>query len=288
MSVNEALGEEFRNFGLDVSRTNRVMATSQILARGYRLFDQWSEPAGEWMQSRRESAIRTLGVGAAISQFTIAPLDCEKRYREKVSGLGGLACFIVSTFDSLVDSGAPVPELLNGKESGIQEPLQRVVRLYFEELNSLPQKHVAIRVLIEKTIQRMHRAELDSLSGRGSRSVWWRKNVLPFVVMSLPAWLANERAKGCAVERHLRWVGRMGEFLGWVDDCADLETDRKAGTINRLLETAESEPSTACVRRIARRGRRVLRDWDAMGGTPQDRDTLMVVAWSWIERLDAG
>jgi hypothetical protein len=288
--VNEALGREFRNVGLDVSRTNRIMAASQILARGYRLFEQWSEPAGEWMQTRRESAIRTLGVGAEISQFTMAPLNCEKKHREKVTGLGGLACFIVSTFDSLVDSGAPAPELLNGDggEGGTEEPLNRVVRLYFEELDSLPQRRAGIRVLIEKAIRRMYRAELDSLTGGTSRSVWWRKNVLPFVVMNLPAWLANETSEGCAVERHLRWVGRMGEFLGWVDDWADLEIDRKAGTMNRLLETAGSEPSAGCVRRIARRGRRVLRDWDAMGGTQQDRDTLMVVAWSWIERLDAG
>jgi hypothetical protein len=227
-----------------------------------------------------------LGIGASLTEFLTAGLSLQPVVRAQVASLGGIAHTIYALFDSLLDSSGYVPELFEKQSLSTagdihkQELLIRLVKLYFERLDSISAKTDGKRALLERTIHKLHRAELESSApGEITRRAWWRKNALPIVVMALPGWLSAGDRSNIRFTEHLFWLGRVGEFLGWLDDFSDFEKDSASGQANRLKRYDRSLfPDLA--HQTAIRGERVLQLWDARNTNPAARNTFTVIAWT--------
>jgi hypothetical protein len=233
--------------------------------------------------------------------FVVAPLGLAGEARESVLRLGALCNFIVATYDHLVDSdpGHRPPlhrgSVLPGRHrwsarrlfARIFRPpasrlMHRLVTLYFAELRRLPHAGTRIRLRagIERLILRMYDAEGASLNGAATERLLRRKSALPFVVMGLPGWLAVAEDEGGEYWWHLRWLYRLGDLFGWVDDAVDLEEDRAAGRPNRML----MDPMTPTG--IAAEAGRLLTEWrervrsdDAAPRAEQEAFRGCLVSW---------
>lgn len=228
-----------------------------------------------------------LGIGASLTEFLTAGLSLQNSERLQVASLGGIAHTIYALFDLLLDSSGCVPELFGtqkriagGCDVHKQELLIRLVELYFERLNALPVRTTGVRGLLERTIHKLYAAELKS-SGPGqiTRSAWWRKNALPIVVMALPAWLSAADESNIRFTEHLFWLGRVGDFLGWLDDFSDYEKDCASRQANRLRAYDQTEFADLG-RKTALRGQVVLQLWDSHNTNPAARNTFTVMAWT--------
>jgi len=235
----------------------------------------------------REMFTHHLGIGASLTEFLIAGLSLTPETRAQVASLGGIAHTIYAVFDSLLDGSGCVPELFGahkriaaGGDTHNQQLLVRLVELYFERLNSLPTRATSVRTLLERTIQKLYAAELkSSVPGQIARSAWWRKNVLPVVVMALPAWFSATDQSNIRFTEHLFWLGRLGDFLGWLDDFSDYEKDRASGQANRLRSYQQTQ-FAELAHQTAIRGQLVLRLWDSRNVNPAARNTFTVMAWT--------
>jgi hypothetical protein len=292
--MTELLARELNSAGLGIDAATRSVVTSMILHRGEVEFDRLHREICE-LDRYEESAIRTLGVGCSLTQFATCNVPVQAEYAAELRALGGLANLIVSAFDAMLDSGAVVPTLLSDdargdrthNESREAMVLRKLVTLYFQRLDSFPQVHKGIRVLIHRAIRRMYEAELDSVSGmKVARSTWWRKNVLPIVVMGFPVWLTVGRFAETEARRHLRWLCRVGEFFGWIDDCVDLESDELTGQPNRIADFLQRGSKEDLAHHILRQGRAILSAWNGAGVQPS-RDIFMVMVWTWLEGASA-
>jgi hypothetical protein len=228
-----------------------------------------------------------LGIGASMTEFLIAGLALHSAMRAQVASLGGIAHTIYALFDSLLDVSGCVPELFSnqspvvfGADTHKQELLIRLVGLYFERLNSMSGQATKIRALLERTIHKLHKAELESSApGEITRQAWWRKNALPLVVMALPGWLFATDLSNIRFTEHLLWLCRVGDFLGWLDDFSDFEKDSASGQANRLKQYDPTLfPNLA--RQAAIRGQRALQLWDLRNSNPLARNTFTVIAWT--------
>lgn len=281
-------------FTLDSASRERT--SRAIIASGELEFGRIIRDAGSDFLALRTPMVRSLGVGSGLTHFAISGTGVPAEFLSRTRSLGALASLIVSAFDALIDSGEPVPALLSGDSSGKPAPItgskaaavSKLIELYFQRLTELPQERVGIRLLIDRSIRRMYEAEIGSTrAGPVPRHIWWRKNVLPFVVMAIPAWLVSQCYDVVLVRRHLRWLCRLGEFLGWVDDCVDYENDRLSGAANRVDARLSTMTDQTLVRKIAVMGRRVLSDWDHQNPRSEVRNVFAVVVTSWIENPPA-
>jgi hypothetical protein len=275
---------------VDPFTANRLVA--RILVRGEQEFDQLRREMGHCLDPFHQPMIRSLGTGASITEFAIAGVPFAREYLAHVTALGGLATLIVSAFDAILDHGGRVPELFprkpqvvparhNGSKVAV---VQELVEVYYRRLDELPQSHQNVRAMLEKVIQRMYYSELRSITGAGiSRTTWWRKNVLPFVVMGLPAWLAAPSFPVAVLQRHLMWLGRLGEFFGWLDDCLDYAEDSALGQANRIDVRLRSISEESLARSIADQARRILTQWDRANEGSPIRSIFAVIVWTWIE-----
>ncbi len=205
--------------------------------------------------------------------------------RLHVTALGGLAILMVSAFDAALDGGMEVPVLFARDRPRTRPSFIRgLFKLYLDRLSSLPQRQPQIGKAIENAIRRMYTAELQSAADPGAgRSVWWRKNALPFAVLGMPAWLVADSIQAADFRRHLAWLCRVGEFFGWVDDCVDYAADRSSGHLNRIDIRLHSISPAELVRNIADQASRILSRWDARNPNSPERDYFTVILWSWIE-----
>jgi hypothetical protein len=248
--------------------------------------------------------IRHLGTGACLTEFLIAGTGADRVHASHVASLGGIANAIIAAFDHLVDTGKPADLLrlaqrlpFNPRPRELHLPVSTpednpddlesltysLITLYFQRLRALKVTNPGILKLTERAIERMYRAEMRTATGSAlvSRSVWWRKNTLPIAVMGLPAWLASGGGP-FKFGDHLRWLCRAGEFLGWIDDCADYEEDRDLGQANRIVTLAPNQSLESIARGIARLGQRVMTIWDDRNPISPARDTFDVIVWTWI------
>jgi hypothetical protein len=233
--------------------------------------------------------IHHLGVGASFTEFLICGLPLDRALKCELATLGGIAHAIFAVFDALLDVSGCVPVLFgdnpqlsaDSETSGKQQLVLDLVALYFRKLDSFPATTPPVRRLLEQAIQRLYKAELKTAAPNALRwSTWWRKNALPIVIMGLPAWLHMRDSDQSDFAQHLMWLGRVGEFLGWLDDASDYERDAAAGSANWLRLHHESIDD--CARRIAAKGRRVLNFWDSRNADSPVRDTFTFLAWNWL------
>jgi len=223
------------------------------------------------------SATSLLGFGYVMTEFAIAPVIASQKPYADVLALGALANLIVCAYDALLDSGHAPTRLLRDPLIG------RLVDLYFARLAGLPHAHRAVDRTLRRAIQRMYDAE-TATAGQPAASLreWRRKSALPFVVMGLPFWMTAPTFDFKRYREHLRWLYRLGQFFGWIDDAADLAGDRADGRLNYFC--IATHPDAA--QRIARCATRILQAWDAAVPpgryTRTLRETFLAVTWAWL------
>jgi len=235
-------------------------------------------------------------MGAVLTEFAAAQVPLSPDCRRAVAALGGLLILTVSAFDKVLDSGRPPPRVCFAAEpepqplhaGSVEELLPALQAEYFRRLDRLPRRQPELRELADSVFQRMYAAELRSTSAASvSRSTWWRKNVLPILMLGLPGWIATDSFNPSSCMRHLRWIARLGEFFGWLDDCVDYLEDVRLGQANRIDARLRSISKEQLVRTIAGQGKRVLEQWDRDEPGPPLHSTFAVIVWSWIENKPA-
>lgn len=236
------------------------------------------------------------GYGQLMTEFLIAPVPVAGADRASVARLGAIANLIVSLFDELVDGGWPRTLLLPHWALWVAPtragrvalrlgsilapaPMRLTLRLvveYFRSVAELPfmARHALAYADLRSTIVRMYieegrtPRELRRLYGKAARQ---KKTALPLVVLGLPVWLASPHCPPEQYRRHRRWLVRIGKFIRWIDDAADLAADAAAGSANvvrRALERSGRAPNTDALLAvgIARRGCRLLGEWRELTG----------------------
>lgn len=231
-----------------------------------------------------------LGMGASFTEFLIRSLRLPRELRLSVASLGGIAHTIYALFDALLDESRCAPEIFGNRwqpsEQASVAVKQRLVLdlvdLYFRRLYAFACDDFKLRMLLERAIRKLYDAEVESAKSASiRRSVWWRKNALPILVMGLPGWLTAANRSTISFSEQIVWLGRIGEFLGWVDDFADFERDSASGQPNRLRDQPEDKLGSLA-RRAAAKGRRVLHSWDSHNDASAERDTFTVIVWEWL------
>ena len=230
------------------------------------------------------------GYGELMTLFLSAPVGLPPEARAQVARLGGLANLLVSYFDELVDGGWPRAKLLPRWALAIA-PLRagrtlvgllarigpapgrlsrRLVVEYFRRVTGLPHagRHAAVRKDLRRMIGKMYLEEGRTpdewrrLRGDPARQ---QKTALPLAVLGLPAWLASADCPPGRYARHRRWLFKLGLFIRWIDDAADLALDARNGSANlvrrALAGHAEGRRPEDLADRIARRGRWLLEEW---------------------------
>ena len=252
---------------------------------------------------------RVLGFGAMLTAFMLPPLPIDDALTRENCSLGAHANLLVSLFDQVADEcpDAALPlsratvenacarrgrvRLAWHSHTGppVARLLTRVLSAYVSRIDRLPYsgRHRSLRALHTRAIIAMHGAELETLSSAPGRDASFRairrKSALPFVVMGMPAWLGVERAPAATLRAHLRWLYRVGNFFGYIDDAADVDADRAAGRPNRVCDG-----DTRLARGIASQGRRIMDHrkaaWPSRLATIAD-DVLTTTVLSWLDAI---
>lgn len=231
---------------------------------------------------------RILGFGRLLTDYASGPADdgLTSEAYDAVGRLGALSNLIVTLFDTVFESESAVPfspltlealsagkgvllrqrELLTAAPS--HRALHRLTYRYFQHLRELPgaKERPELVCLVKSAITRMYEAESETALRHDCRDqALRRKSSLPFAVIGLPIWLATRSASEAGVRSHARWLYRLGEFIGWLDDIVDLDHDRRCGHPNRVDRALASsrQSQTALVSTIARTGWRVQSSWRA-------------------------
>ena len=263
---------------------------------------------------------RVLGFGTMLTAFMLPPVRIDEALSREVLTLGAHANLLVGLFDLVADecpdaalplSRALVEEACAGRGrirlawrahtgTPVARLLTRMLSGYVRRLDRLPYagRHGQVRALQSRAILAMHDAELRTLgpaSGVTDR-VMRRKSALPFVVMGMAGWLAVEWVPPPAFRAHLRWLYRVGSFLGWIDDAADLGADLAAGRPNRVATALAREGNGSArddaerlARAIASAGTRIMAE--RMAALPSGHpgaaagDVLPTVVLSWLDAI---
>jgi hypothetical protein len=257
-----------------------------------------------------------------MTEFLLAPLKLPKSELPALLSLGALASFIGSVYDDLLDSAPDMPlsltpsalhRLASGKrpnadsEGPIDSPGSRLmiglVGEYFRRLNTVVSPSANPRVIrcLQRCILRMYEAETQTLPehrGAMTQRSLRRKAALPFVVMGLPGWLTSTPPPTEQYYAHMRWVYRVGAFIGLIDDVVDLPDDIRANHPNLVQEWLwegrhDLETGNIIARRIALEGRRLLSEWESAIGCsdalPRDVvEALPTCVVSWLSAAKSG
>jgi hypothetical protein len=264
---------------------------------------------------RNADCDRILGFGRLLTEFSAAPVGLSAGVEVRVARLGALANFIVTVYDQFVDLGqetaavlprwvveaAPTgsrPLSLQFRARFGRPPVRFLTRLvvsYFGELRQLQgsqQKQQEVDELLQ-VILTMYEAEVATIHGapdHASARVLRRKSTLPFIVMGLPAWSVAAVNDDVTYRWHLSWLGRLGSFVGWIDDVVDLDDDLRARHPNRAgiaCERRGPNADRALAAAIGERGRRLLDEWRVHVAFPSSlkkevADALPITLYSWF------
>jgi len=317
------LREELEARGLLGTRASRAACAAHAADRGERALAELAALVGEATMRRALSTRRgegyvtsyryVLGYGSLMTEFLVAPVGLDAAQLARVAALGALANLIVTHFDELVDGGSPRSLLLPQSALAVAPtragrallragahfgpPSTRLivalVALYFARAHDLQcaamRPHVRRR--LSRTIMTMYAEE-----GRTPRewrrlrggAAFQKKTALPLVALGLPAWLASAELDETRFQAHCRWLVRVGKFVRWVDDAADVEADGAAGAANLVrhaLARRRDRPvaDEMLAAGIAKRGRRLVEEWSAfMTGSNEAIHTVLsnvLVAW---------
>jgi len=294
--LTRALANELIAASLAVDTAAKNLVAARILFSGERQFEKLKKEVCADIAAFRQPYARALGTGSVFAEFAISGVPLGPDYCEAVCALGGLIILIVSAFDVLLDAGGTAPDLLpperrvgRAGDARNGSVVAALLDVYFRRLDELPQTRPGVRAIVDSAIRRMYLAELQSRrAGREiGRSAWWRKNALPIMVLGVPAWMAACSFEPRFFRRHLMWLGRVGEFFGWLDDCVDYEDDLAGGHANRIHVLLRMASTAQVARHIAWQGRRILFEWDSWNDSSSVRDVLAVIVWAWIENKPA-
>jgi len=212
---------------------------------------------------------RACGFGALLTEFLVAPLALDPLAQTDAAGLGARVNLIVSLYDHYVDQGmAPHQVLPEQGGEGMVPLVPLLVRGYYARLR--PSRNTA---LVHRAIARMRDAEDRVAAGESSPLLWRRKSALPWVVMGM----SPQSLQPFALP-YLAWLYRLGCFLGWIDDAADVERDRAQGRANAFAELHPRQ-----VPGIAKSGRNLLKWWDARCRDADTRSAFLYCVNSWID-----
>ena len=287
------LADEFAAMGITIDPDVRARLTAGFLARGNREFERLRQEIGIDIARFKKPCIKSLGVGAALTEMAVSGVPLTAEGLSEITALGGLAILMVSAFDSALDAGVQIPALfpLDGDvkcaDCAQRKPslIRSAVNLYFKRLAALPQTRPQVRRVVEKSIERMYAAELDSVAGpKISRQSWYRKNALPIAILGIPAWMVSDTCLDGHFRRHLAWLCRLGEFFGWVDDCVDYDEDLANAHANRIDFRLQSMSQSHLAHTIAGQAKRILSQWDVVDPASPARDYFAVIVWSWIDQ----
>jgi hypothetical protein len=290
--IADLLIEELAAVGFAPDSLLIKLVASRIADRGrceFALLPDRFHEVGPW----RSKCTYHLGIGASLTEFLIAGLELQQTIRLELASLGAIAHTIYAIFDTLLDVSGSVPKLFSEQPEFSANPeirygqgiLLDLVNLYFEKLNALPSQRAGIRMLIERTIRKLYAAELETATpSEITRKAWWRKNALSIFVMALPAWLSAGEGSNIGFTAHMMWLGRVGEFLGWVDDFSDFERDGESGQTNRLRWLNRSAIQV-CAKRTALRGQRAFEVWNSRNSQSAFQNTFRVMVWTSLPTL---
>jgi hypothetical protein len=200
-----------------------------------------------------------LGFGEAMTEFFVAGIPMSRQSRSRVIRIGALSKFILSIYDKLVDNlgmrnllsrsellqAATGAQFLRRRMATLDAPhrvVARSVSAYFELVHMLPfaAERAQERQLLSAGIVKLFDVEI-ALRPDARKPTAVRENAVKekaafsFVSMGLPAWLATRRAVAADISQHYNWLCDLGEFLGWIDDVADIEEDIGCGFPNRVM-----------------------------------------------------
>lgn len=268
----------------------------------------------------RHIVIRILGMGQALTGFLIAPLQPDPICYLQAIHIGMLSNLIVTLYDAFLDSGRvqdyPLPpDILaqltdqnlrykfvaaQRRESDPRRLMVALITAYFEALGTLPyaEQRPQIMTTLIHAIQKMYEGQNRSaklsyglLDKQGQRALR-AKSIYPIMVMGLPAWLTAPEWATSRYRWHLRWMCRLGAFLGWVDDAVDLWLDSRLDQPNQVAShqctNSDSLADRATfTRQIAVQGRRLLDEWanevGDINAVPEvARSSLGVCLYSWF------
>ena len=287
------LADEFVAMGVTIDLDVRARLTAKVWARGNKEFERLQQEIGIDITHFKKPCIQSLGIGAAVTEMAVSGVPLTAEGLSAVTALGGLAVLMGSALDSALDAGVQIPALfpLDGDVEcagcAQRKPslIRSAVNLYFRRLAALPQTRPQVRRVIEKSIERMYAAELESVAGpKISRQSWYRKNALPIAILGIPAWMVADACPDGHFRRHLAWLCRLGEFFGWLDDCIVYDADLANGHANRIDFRLQSMPQSRLVRIIAGQAKRILSQWNVVDPASPARDYFAVIVWGWIDQ----
>ena len=293
-SIARILATELARRGFRPEPLTVKLVGARMADRGADEFDSLAQSVAD-IARFDNFCVHHLGAGASLTEFLVSGMGLAKEHLLEVASLGGIAHAIYAAFDGLLDSVGIAPELFGGAPCAGHDsamPAQQrlvtwLVEFYFERLRSLSPKSPRMEAFIERAIHRLYEAELQSARGAALKwRTWWRKNALPIIVMALPGWLLTCNQSKMRFSEHLLWLGRVGEFFGWIDDFADYEHDYACGHANWLRHVT-GLPVEAVARRVAAKGQRVIHFWDRRNQAGPARDTFLVIVWMWLNNRQA-
>lgn len=243
--------------------------------------------------SPRERCRRVLGLGHATTVFLAEPAGLTASSADRVGRLGARANLLVTLFARLTDRGLAPDEVLDpalldrdGPDApGPDRPrgtgpvgrtVARLVDDYFRRIGSLP--HAASRpgvvAALLRRIRRMHEEQRRVAAEPALREqAHLVRSVYPFVVMGLPGWLAAPSFDVPRFREVLGWLHRVGGFLRWIDDAADLAEDAASGSHNVVAPAREAAGDDRVIAELIDRGRALLRarrGWPTVESFPSE------------------
>lgn len=258
----------------------------------------------------QEDVARVLGFGRALTAFFTAPVPVDDG-RSTVLEAGATANALVSVFDRCVDGGldpdavlSPTGLRLAGLRNRVldgayervasarKRAVYRLVSDYFRTLSTLPfaGRRRTVRRDLYEHIHDMYAAERHDAHGIDDAQTNRTTSVYPFVVIGLPAWFAAPERDESRYDAHLAWLRDVGEFVGLVDDAADVREDRATGAYNEVAARRAVWPDAVVADRIAAQGARVVDRWaeltDDASADPDPRTAFGAVVDSWLGRAE--
>jgi hypothetical protein len=252
-----------------------------------------------------------LGFGACLTEFVIDPVPIPDRFGNKLVELGALANIFAATFDLFLDSGICGPDVvaqqvvlslsLSSVKGTAAHPtygkfaekiIGDLLTEYYRLLHGFDggANGRFVQNLLAADIERLFAAEAKTLDRKSCDVEELKdKSALLLVIMGLPAWLAADRVELERIIEHRRWLYKVGDFMGWIDDIADLESDRRRDHPNRVamwlkLGNPQRAPLDEIVRYLSGMAASIMEGWKShCRGKFRHEFTLSAAVVSWLK-----